>query len=333
MHELEKHSDLAKEFGVSLIAYEGGQGLVDWAAKDYLQHPNPLFYAANRDSRMNDLYQALYQEWRNLGADLFVAFSAPRSCNWSGCWGLKEHIRQAVEKAPKLEASLAFMERNERWWDWTNESIKPQPESSEVAKYLATQDPNKARIVIRPAKKDATDENKLNYRLENPQALNLLLEGETWNKRDISGKWQVKWDTESIYLSAKVYDKEKSEDSDDPVNDDSVEFFIDTDNSQGDEFDSKNDFHIIFARNKNKASFGKDNPNEIELDIPYEIEEKYDGYELRAKISWKALGKEPAVKDNLRMDVAMNDDDDGGKRDARISWNSRNSKPAPKILA
>jgi len=330
MEELEKHAVLANELGVSLIAYEGGQGLVDWATRDYLQHPNPLFYAANRDSRMNDLYQELYKEWRGLGADLFVAFSAPRSCNWSGCWGLKEHIKQPLDKAPKLQASLKFMEDNKRWWKWDKQSQKAQPPSFKVAKYLETLDPNEPRIVIRPAKKDATDENKLNYRFENPQALNLLLEGDTWDKRDISGKWQVKWDKKNIYLSAKVYDKEKSEDSADPSNDDSIELFIDTNNSRGAKFDKKNDFHFIFARNKNTVVFGKSNPKSRKIDIPYEIEEKYDGYEIRAKISWKQLGESPAVTNKLSMDVIVNDDDDGGNRDARISWNSRKKNPKPR---
>ncbi len=329
MHELEQHAQLADEFGLSLIAYEGGQGLVDWAARDYLQHPNPLFYAANRDQRMNTLYQDLYKEWRGIGADLFVAFSAPRSCNWSGCWGLKEHIRKPLTESPKLEASLTFMKQNKRWWQWDTKTAKQQPASNKVAKYLKTQDPNKPRIVIRPAKKKATDENKLNYRFENPQALNLLLEGETWDKRDMSGKWQVKWDKKNIYFSAKVYDKEKSEDTNDPVNDDSIEFFIDTNNSRGSSFDKKNDFHFIFARNKTESISGKNNPKK-RITIPYEIEEKYDGYELRAKISWKNLGKTPAVKNKLGLEVIMNDDDDGGKRDARISWNSRNIEPKPK---
>ena len=334
MEELEKHADLSREFGVSLIAYEGGQGLVDWAARDYLKHPNPLFYAANRDSRMNDLYQELYKEWRGLGAELFVAFSAPRSCNWSGCWGLKEHIRQPLDKAPKLQASLKFMQENKRWWQWDKESQKPQPTSSKVAKYLKTLDPNKPRIVIRPAKKKATTKNKLNYRFENPQSLNLLLEGDTWDKRDISGKWQVKWDKKNIYFSAKVYDKEISKDSSDPANDDSIEFFIDTNNSRGSKFDKKNDYHFIFARNKNKTVMGKKNPKNRKVNIPYEVEEKYDGYELRAKISWKQLGKTPEVKNKLSMDVIMNDDDDisddNGKRDARISWNSRKINPTPR---
>ena len=332
MHELEQHAKLADEFGVSLIAYEGGQGLVDWAARDYLKHPNPLFYAANRDERMNTLYQELYKQWRGLGADLFVAFSAPRSCNWSGCWGLKEHIKQPLDKAPKLQASLKFIEENKRWWKWDKASEKTQPDSSKVAKYLKTHDPSKPRIVIRPAKKNATDENKLNYRFENPQAFHLLLEGKTWDKRDFSGKWQVKWNEENMYLSVKVFDKEKSEDSDDPMNDDSIEFFIDTDNSRGTSFDKKDDFHFIFARNKKTITLGKDNPSDSKIDIPFEIEEKYDGYELRAKINWQQLGITPAVKNKMSMDVIVNDDDDGGERDARISWNSREINPKPKDL-
>ena len=47
---------------MSLITYEGGQGLVDWAAEDYTKHPNPLFFAANRDPRMGELYKDLYNK-------------------------------------------------------------------------------------------------------------------------------------------------------------------------------------------------------------------------------------------------------------------------------
>ena len=316
-------AELAEKFGVSLIAYEGGQGLVDWAAKDYLQHPNPLFFAANRDERMGDLYLDLYRQWKDLGAELFVAFSAPRSCNWHGCWGLKEHIRQPLDKAPKLEASLKFMADNPRWWEWPENREKPESEA--VAIYLPEPDNTEPRIVIRPAK----GEPEHFHRLENPQALNILLEGETWDKRDISGKWQVKWDDDNLYFVAKVYDKESMSDSDDPLQDDSIEFFIDADGSRNGNFDAKNDYHLIFPRDKTLVVLGDDNPDGFELDTGYEVEEKYDGYELRATISWDDLGMSPEVKDRLGMDVIINDDDDGGERDARIGWNTRNSLIKP----
>jgi hypothetical protein len=325
MHELKKHAELAEKFKVSLVAYEGGQGLVDWAARDYLAHPNPLFFAANRDSRMGDLYKDLYTNWREMGAGLFVAFRSPSSCNASGCWGMKEHIRQDVEKAPKLDASLKFIAKNKKWWDWREVKKLKKPASSEVSHYLPKLDPDKPRIVIRPAKgKEETF-----FRLQNPQALNILLEGKTWDKRDISGKWQVKWSDEYLYFSAKVYDKKASSDSDDPTQDDSVELFIDGNNNRGDEFDKDKDFHFVFARNKDKAVMGKSNPSKGKISIPYEVIEKYDGYEIQAKIEWIELGFVPEVKKKLGFDVVMNDDDDGGGRDARIAWNSRNVKPTP----
>ncbi len=323
--EIKKHKKLADDFGVSLVAYEGGQGLVDWATRDYMQHPNPLFFAANRDPRMADLYNTIYKEWRELGAGLFVAFSAPRSCNADGCWGLKEHIRKDLKDSPKLQASLDFINTNDKWWQWKKVKAMKKPSSKAIAKYLPKTDPNKPRIVIRPAKGDP----KHFFRLENPQALNILLEGNSWDKRDISGKWQVKWDKKYLYFSAKAYDKEAKNDSKNPEDDDSIEFFIDPDNSRSNTLDKSNDFHFIFTRNGKKASLGS-GTSKKKLDIPFTVEEKYDGYEIHAKIQWKDLGVVPAVKKKLGMDVIINDDDDGGKADARLGWNTRNSHPAPK---
>ncbi len=324
--EIKKQAKLARDFGVSLIAYEGGQGLVDWAAKNYLQHPNPLFFAANRDERMGDLYTSLYQQWRDLGADVFVAFSAPRVCNWDGCWGLKEHIRQKPSAAPKLQASTAFSEANPPWWDWKRRKNQAKPDASTLVKYQPGLDPDKPRIVIRPATGDVENF----FRLENPRALNILLEGNTWDKRDISGKWQVKWDKERLYLIVKVYDKEAQVDSSDPAQDDSIEFFIDGDNGRSAMFDQQNDFHLIFVRGKAGVIFGAGNADEILLDAPVAWEEKYDGYEMRVSIAWSQLGITPKVGNKLGMDVIVNDDDDGGDRDARIGWNTRNSQPVPK---
>ena len=339
VEEITKTAKLSKEFGVSLISYEGGQGLVDWATRDYMQHPNPLFFGANRDPRMATLYTQLYDEWKKMGADLFIAFSAPRSCNADGCWGLKEHIRKPLNESPKLKATKDFIANNKRWWDWSKYKESPKPAAETLAHYIPKQDPNKPRIVIRPAKGEH------NHRLENPQALNILLEGETWDKRDISGKWQVKWDEEKLYLIVKVYDKEFMSDSDDPKQDDSVEFFIDANNSNGREFDKKDDFHFIFRRvslNKTNKFDGKErvktgligiaginNPKNKSVELPYEIQSKYDGYEIKATIKWKELGLSPKIKHKLRMDVVINDDDDGKERDARLGWNTRKVNPMP----
>lgn len=332
IEEIKKTAKLAKEFGVEMIAYEGGQGLVDWATRDYMQHPNPLFFEANRDSRMEKLYLKLYDEWRDMGAGLFVTFSAPRSCNAHGCWGLKEHIRKPLDKSPKLKASLEFIADNKKWWDWDKIRNAKKPAHSKIDHYLPKPDPDKPRIVIRPAKGDS----KHFHRLENPQALHILLQGETWDKRDISGKWQVKWDKDNIYLIAKIYDKDAMSDSDDPTQDDSVEFFL---------YDpeKENNFHFIYRRGENKKDskglpatetglhgiVASDSAKGSGIELPYEIDNKYDGYEVKATVKWSQLGIEPAVKKKLRMEVIVNDDDDGGKRDARLAWNTRNVDPKP----
>lgn len=324
IEEIKKHADLAKEFGVELISYEGGQGLVDWATRDYMQHPNPLFFSANRDERMGDLYQNLYKQWRDMGAGLFVAFASPRSCNADGCWGLKEHIRQDPDKAPKLAASLDFIEKNIAWWSVDSIKTKKKAESNKVAHYLPELNPKKPRIVLRPAKGD----DKKIKRLENPNALNILLEGETWDKRDISGKWQVKWDKQNLYFLAKVYDKESKSDSEDPRNDDSVELYIDGNNSRG-RYDKKRDYHLVFSRDKRNVYTSTNNPETFKIDVDYEVEEKYDGYEITALIPWKELGIKPDVKKRLGIDVVINDDDTGGVRQARLAWNSRQTDPLP----
>lgn len=67
--------------------------------------------------------------------------------------------------------------------------------------------------------------------IENPSTLTLLLEGKVWDKRNLFGKWQGRWDDDSLFLTVRVYDSKrvwirKTEE------DDSVGFLIDTDNSR-----------------------------------------------------------------------------------------------------
>ncbi|MCK5725202.1 MAG: hypothetical protein KAH22_00100 [Thiotrichaceae bacterium] len=313
LDEISKQADLAKKFGVHLIAYEGGQGLVDWATKKPDQHPNPLFFGANRDERMAKLYLQIYQQWKKRGGDMFVSFSAPRSCNWNGCWGLKEHIRQDLDKAPKLRASLDYIGSTKRWWDYAKEKNKAK--SANIQHYLKVKGGKEPRIVTRPAKKP-----EHNFRLETPRALYMQLEGEEWDKRDLSAKWQVKWNKESLFLNVKVYDKEEKSDSDDPRQDDSIEFFIDGDNSRNAKYDGKNDFHFVFPRDQSKVSLGINSPSGVGSDLPFTIVKKYDGYELHVEIPWKMIGVTPKVANKIGFDVIVNDDDDGGDRDARIAW-------------
>jgi len=111
-----KHAKLAKDYGVDLIAYEGGQHLVDWKSRSIHKNPTKLLIAANKDWRMAKAYKDFLKGWRKAGGTLFVNFSAPRTSQWFGSWGTKEYLTQPLSKAPKHRALLQFIHSNPCWW-------------------------------------------------------------------------------------------------------------------------------------------------------------------------------------------------------------------------
>ncbi len=319
LHEVLEHihtqAEIAKAFGVKLIAYEGGQGLVDWATREPDQHPNPLFFAANRDARMGPLYTQLLSGWRQTGGDLFVLFSSPRTCQWFGCWGLKEHIRQPRAEAPKYNAALDFIAANR---DWAFSSASGEVDAAALQQAQAPEqarDPAKPIIVFRPAR-----DPERYFFLENPRTLDTLIAGKRWVKRDLFGKWQGKWDKDFLYLSVQVYDEQIISDSVNPEDDDSIEFYIDADNSRNSRYDGINDFRLIFARGRDEVVVGADSPQTVHADLWFEFIDTADGYKLHAKIPWQMLGIPIDVKSRIGIEVQVNDDDDGGAREQKISW-------------
>jgi hypothetical protein len=113
---IKKQAKTARKYGVQLIAYEGGQHLVDWGSRNIKQNPTRLFIAANRSKRMGQAYFDLLSGWQNAGGTLFVAFSAPRTPRWFGSWGTKEYINQPTHTAPKHRALMNFAHHNPCWW-------------------------------------------------------------------------------------------------------------------------------------------------------------------------------------------------------------------------
>jgi hypothetical protein len=112
-----KQAALTKSFGVDLVAYEGGQHLVDMTTKSDNQHPNDLFYAANRHPQMASIYQQLLMGWKQAGGKLFVHFSSPRIYRKYGSFGTKEYITQPDAQAPKHRAMMEFTRANQCWWN------------------------------------------------------------------------------------------------------------------------------------------------------------------------------------------------------------------------
>lgn len=116
LKSIRKQAALTDRFGLDLIAYEGGQHLVDSTTRKDDQHPNKLFYQANRHPQMAVIYQKLLAGWKRAGGKLFVHFSSPRTYRKFGSFGTKEHINQSDAKAPKHRALLQFSRQNPCWW-------------------------------------------------------------------------------------------------------------------------------------------------------------------------------------------------------------------------
>ena len=106
---IQTQMDMAKKYGVGLVAYEGGQHLTAPGTKSTRDHPNPFLIGANRVHPMEKFYIEFLQNWdRITNGGLFVAFSAPRTCQFYGCWGITEYLNQPVSKAPKYKALQRF---------------------------------------------------------------------------------------------------------------------------------------------------------------------------------------------------------------------------------
>ena len=58
---------------------------------------------------MEKFYVDFINNWDRISdGGLFMAFSAPRTCQFFGGWGIKEHLNQPDAKTPKYRALKRF---------------------------------------------------------------------------------------------------------------------------------------------------------------------------------------------------------------------------------
>lgn len=99
---IDTYSQLAEEEDLQLLAYEGGQHLVGLEGLENDGAITDLFVEANRDPRMQGIYQDYLEEWFKLGGDVFVNYTDIRTHNKWGSWGALESVYQ--DSSPKYEA-------------------------------------------------------------------------------------------------------------------------------------------------------------------------------------------------------------------------------------
>jgi hypothetical protein len=101
------HQQVAQQKGLQLVAYEGGQHLVN-PNSDKLTE---FFIALNRRPEMYDLYSQLLESWQQAGGTLFMNFSDIGTPSKWGSWGALEHVDQ--EKSPKYDALINFIQKHQ----------------------------------------------------------------------------------------------------------------------------------------------------------------------------------------------------------------------------
>jgi hypothetical protein len=108
MDELRQARDLARSFGLPLIAYEGGQHLATSGAHHEDEALQRLLDDANRHPEMGRAYTRYLEEWRDeVGGPMVLYELAYRPSKW-GRWGLLEDMWQPLESAPKYQSAVAF---------------------------------------------------------------------------------------------------------------------------------------------------------------------------------------------------------------------------------
>jgi len=113
---IDRQAQLAKARGLRLVAYEGGQHLVGHGGAENNKQLEELFHAANRHTRMKQLYLEYLDGWKEAGGTMMAIFSSMGRYSKWGSWGLMEYHSQPIDEAPKYQAVLEFLENNPRWW-------------------------------------------------------------------------------------------------------------------------------------------------------------------------------------------------------------------------
>lgn len=102
------NASLARQAGLHLIAYEGGQHVTNVPGRE------DFCAAVNRHPRMEDLYRKYLRIWDEETSGALMALFADMSVYGpSGCWGLSEHHGQPLSAAPKLKAVMHYLKRGQ----------------------------------------------------------------------------------------------------------------------------------------------------------------------------------------------------------------------------
>ena len=102
------HAGIAAEWGLELVAYEGGTHVVaSWEEHDD-EELNAFLIHFNYTEEMGALYTQVFDGWKAVDAGVFVAFLDVESPSKYGSWG---HLRHLGDSNPRWDALVAARDR------------------------------------------------------------------------------------------------------------------------------------------------------------------------------------------------------------------------------
>jgi hypothetical protein len=162
---------------------------------------------------------------------------------------------------------------------------------------------------------------------------NLIL-GTISSGSDLSGTWKAMWDSTHFYYLVEITDDALTNDSASSWDDDTIEIFVDADNSKGTSYDGVNDFQYGFRYSDGTVHIGTNSVNDSS-GVNFSLVATAGGYNLEVEIPWSTLGVTPSAGALIGTDIQVNDDDDGDARDGKMAWycTDDNAWQDPSLLA
>lgn len=105
---MRENKKVADQFGLKLVAYEGGQHMVGVQGGENNEPLTKLLHAANANPRIGAIYRTYFDAWREAGGDLFCYFSSVGAWSKWGSWGLLQYLDEDPAKSPKFEAATSW---------------------------------------------------------------------------------------------------------------------------------------------------------------------------------------------------------------------------------
>ena len=124
------------------------------------------------------------------------------------------------------------------------------------------------------------------------------------------------WDDKYLYIAFKVIDDKLINDSKDTWWDDSVEVYIDPNNSKSTTYDV---YDRQFVKGWNDTSFSA---LQNGTGVLHGVSNITGGYTVEIAVPWSNVGATPSANMTIGFDIQANDDDTGGDLQESVGWNN-----------